>query len=1070
MTLEQLFELRVDELVHKYQGKTLIFLKGFDLPQIKYLMSREDSLLNAPELITDDGYLDLERLNDKWMDCLTEIQMSIRPLIGFYEELTAIRDFLPRIKAERIVVLENNLLSPWVPSCFSPALGLRLFDYWQEEHEPQDQEIQWLSRFYGDVKLLDSEHVLLLPTDMDDPQIEYLPFWPQETEFEEPDGSEERIEAGSIKDWSYCASLLRGDNAPSVFLHSGEELSPRHMALLYIAKAMGLPLAFDELELYREKYVYDDKQFIPLLQKYWGGNAAFRKLLFYKDPDRSKETEELTQGQIIAEIVDQCERAIDGDSFSNLFITAPTGSGKSILFQIPALYLADKYDLVTIVVSPLIALMNDQVDQLQRERGISIAACINSTMTMEERMAAIQEIHTGKKSLIYLAPELLLTTQLQAFLGGRRVGMVVIDEAHTVTSWGRDFRSDYWFLGDFLKKTKRDGLIFPVLCLTATAVYSGQDDVVNDTINELGLENTIIHLGNVKRENIAFDIRLHSRDEVEGRLETAKMDLILDEVRRYTGHKEKTLAYFPYRTQVDDIYNMVHVSEHIRLRRYHSRVPDEERKLTEKSYKMGEALGLLCTKAFGMGVDVGDIKHVIHFAPTGSLSDYVQEIGRAARNTNIQGVAHIDFFPGDLRYVRTLNSISEMRQYQLREMLKKLCAIYTLKKRRNLLISAETFGYLFRENELENRTKSGLMLLAKDLSYKYSFPVLIVRPRAMLSKNYVHVPAPLEREFQKQYGSFAKLQKGTDRRVLNTYGQSHAVEVFSSGNTYLVDMALLWEKCYPDMAFGMFKKNFFEREYQVGAEKYHFAPRAKVEVHYKDEYDIVSQKLEHVLSVIQEIFHRHKNGDVKKFTLLEFEHELNEALGEKLLPHDKVSLILDVFTEGAGENAAYVPSYNQVRVLRKRRQPGEDESVYFVSSVAYSRMSNYFIRQMEQCAPNEDGNTFHRFYPMTQNKSIEIMPTLRLLELMNLANYEVRGGEKAEVFIRINDPAKLNRLANGNYTNSVLQAIQERHRNNDKLLSAFFTSTMTTEQRWELIEQYFLGNDDFVREKLHIEG
>lgn len=91
----------------------------------------------------------------------------------------------------------------------------------------------------------------------------------------------------------------------------------------------------------------------------------------------------------------------------------------------------------------------------------------------------LETLHT---SLLYLAPELLLTTHLQSFLGGRQVGMVVIDEAHTVTSWGRDFRSDYWFLGDFLKQTARDGLSFPVLCLTATAVYSGDDDVVNDRI------------------------------------------------------------------------------------------------------------------------------------------------------------------------------------------------------------------------------------------------------------------------------------------------------------------------------------------------------------------------------------------------------------------------------------------------------------------------------------------------------------------------------------------------------------------------------------------------------------
>lgn len=387
------------------------------------------------------------------------------------------------------------------------------------------------------------------------------------------------------------------------------------------------------------------------------------------------------------------------------------GLGKSILFQITAVYLAEKYSLVTIVVSPLIALMNDQVDQLQQERGISIAACINSAMSMEERSTIIDQIHAGKISLLYLAPELLLTTHLQSFLGGCQIGMVVIDEAHTVTSWGRDFRSDYWFLGDFLKKAIRDGLIFPVLCLTATAVYFGEDDVVNDTIQELGLEKTIIHLGSVKRDNIEFDIRCRDPNKLDTRVDTEKMVLTMCRMREYITRGEKVLTYFPYRSQVDQMYDLLPVGERIKIRCYHGQISTPERKLVEHDYKSGAAMGLFCTKAFGMGIDVGDITHVIHYAPTGTLADYVQEIGRTARNAEIQGVTHINFFPGDLRYVRAMNGISEMRQYQLREMLKKLCAIYRKKKHRNLMISAETFEYLFREKEVENRTKSSLMLL-----------------------------------------------------------------------------------------------------------------------------------------------------------------------------------------------------------------------------------------------------------------------------------------------------------------------------------------------------------------------
>ena len=210
---------------------------------------------------------------------------------------------------------------------------------------------------------------------------------------------------------------------------------------------------------------------------------------------------------------------------------------------------------------------------------------------------------------------------------------------------------------------------------------------------------------------------------------------------------------------------------------------------------------------------------------------------------------------------------------------------------------------------------------------------------------------------------------------------------------------------------------------------------------------------------------------MKQFTLRQLETELAEDLGEKVLSHDKMGLLLDVFTESVDENAAYIQNRSQIRVLRNRKQAGSDESIYFVSSVAYAQLPNYFSRQIDQCYPNSGDNVFFRFYPLTQNKQIEIMPTLRLLELLGLATYEIRGGEKAEVFIRINDPLKIERIANsGRYTNQVLQSIQNRNRNNERLLAAFFTTTMSSAARWELIEQYFLGNEALVRQTLHIDA
>lgn len=212
---------------------------------------------------------------------------------------------------------------------------------------------------------------------------------------------------------------------------------------------------------------------------------------------------------------------------------------------------------------------------------------------------------------------------------------------------------------------------------------------------------------------------------------------------------------------------------------------------------------LICTKAFGMGIDVKDIKHIIHFAPSGNLSDYVQEVGRAARDNSIVGLAHMDFFSSDMRYVKSLNGISEMKQYQLREMLKKLYSIYSVKNHRNLLVAPDSFAYLFEDSDLENRTKSGFILLAKDLKNKYGIPILIVRPKAMLTKNYVNVPPEIEQEFLAAFGNYATPLGFVSDRVEASRNPSRGsdIRIRNHGKIYSVQMGELWENHFANYYF-----------------------------------------------------------------------------------------------------------------------------------------------------------------------------------------------------------------------------------------------------------------------------
>lgn len=1080
MNIDEFFKKKVENIIKNSKEGEIYIFKGFSINQIKWIIQHPNSLLNDSNLFNGNE-LNLEVINSSWITIISNISTSKKTLIGFYEELLVIKDELLKLPVNKFIIIENNILSPWVPSFLSSEINEKIFDFLKSENETEDSTIKLLSKYYCDIKLLHNEKALALPIILEGNNIIYEKFW---EEYEDINGLLEcdndndivkKIEVGSIEYWNYCLSCSEGMFYPVVFLKNQSKNFQNCFKGL-----VGLLLTFDikfkiiEIKNTNKKIINDTAPFVKILKKYWGESAEFRKLKFYKDPDISKDIINISQGELIAEVVEQCELSLNNYEYQNIFITAPTGSGKSILFQIPTIYLTEKYNCVVIVVSPLIALMNDQVIQLEKQ-GIKIACCINSTMTIDERRKIIEEIQNGKKSLLYLAPEFLLTVDLKTFLGGRKIGLVVIDEAHIVTSWGKDFRADYWFLGDFLKKAKRNGFDFPALCLTATAVYSGDDDVVNDTIDELGLEKTIIHLGNVKRENISFDIVCHNNDRLNTKIESEKYKLTIERLREYiNSNKEKVLAYFPYRRQVDEIYTLMDDYERMRISRYHSKVPAIVRKMTELAYKQGNVLGLVCTKAFGMGVDVGDIKHVIHFAPTGTLADYVQEIGRAARNKNMEGIAHMDYFKGDIRYVRILNSLSEMRQYQLQSILKKISSIYELKKKRNILLSVETFEYLFKENDVENKTKTGLMLLAKDLLYKYTFPVLIVKPKLMLSKNYVNVPFEIEDVILKKYGNYMEKQNNITKHHIITYydkfGEARDTFVSNSGNIYVIDMAKIWENFYPDLTFGMFKKKFFEEVVEINGENYKLNPRVRVEIKYEDKFENVCNKVQNIVDSIVNIFAKHKKSENNKlFTLKEFEKELNTMFEEKIISHDKVSLLLDIFTESVNESANYNNDKKQLRVIRKRQQTNFDETVYFVSSSAYSRLTAYFMKKLKQCNP-EKNNIFYRYYPLSKDKSIDCMPLLRLLELIGLATYEIRGGEKAEVFIRINDPNKIKNLSMNNYRNSILDYIHKKHIRNQYLLAAFFDKDFTTEERWNIIEEYFLGNNNYVYEKLNMKN
>ncbi len=1073
MKFQDLFRTQLKLFLTENQGEeAAVFFKGFGRLQNREILSC-GSLPATDGILNGDGTLNLPALEAKNQE-MAQALLSRQFRIGVYEQLIAMLSAVPDLAdryGEKIIIAENNLFSGVYPAAIPAEAAKRLYDYFQDETPDLPEEIRPFLNYYGDVLSLDEEHYFTAPVRRDPgKKAETVPFFPDapRADFRDlPDGRPVFLTDRSFP--ARKADLLEDRLPPETTYVVDSRTDPDAYgfgAFAGILSRMGLPFGVRTFHEFNVTDGASADQYLPLLRKYWGKDASFRKLKFYESPGAAG-TVEISQGEIVTQIVSQCTAALGGNrDFNNIFITAPTGAGKSLLFQLPAIELAEKHGAVTIVITPLIALMKDQVTQLEQEHHITCATFINSTISFEEREKRIEAIKSGKKSVVYLAPELLVSTPLASITGSRPVGLFVIDEAHIVTSWGKDFRADYWYLGDFLNRLRRGGVWFPVLCLTATAVYGGQEDVVNETIASLSLEKPLIYLGSVRRDNLGFDIRHADPAEVSGSVEAFKIKKAAEAVEQFAVREEKALVYCPFVSQVDDIYNALKPETRPKVKKYYGTLEKRVRNEAQNSFREGECTVMICTKAFGMGIDVKDIRNVYHFAPTGSLADYVQEIGRAAREEGSRGCASADFLPTDIRYVKTLYSISEMKQYQLREMLRKIYDIYRERKQRGFFLSPDAFSYLFGARDLENKVKNGLLLISKDLESVYGYPVLRVRPKAMLTRSYVNVPNAAAEDFERGYGRYVKHLDDHTRRVLPSRNKRYESDttVVNSGKIYELDMAGIWAGHFQSMSFAQFNHRFFSGDLFHCSTGEKFSPRVHIRAVYSLPFRDTLAKLKEFCTVLSDIFRKHRNQS-RMFTAEEFRSDLAAGLGKEFGRLELAGLVLGLFVADLSRSIGFRSNSDRLRFLGARKAPS-GKYAYRVLNSGYITMPNYFVQLASQCAPGE-ADTYQAYIPIGRNgRQPERLRLLALLELFGLASYQVEGGKTMEVFIRINDPVKLKELTDGRYTNGVLQDIKRRHGSALEVMRDFMARDLTSEQRWDVIENYFLGRDSDVKNAL----
>lgn len=285
----------------------------------------------------------------------------------------------------------------------------------------------------------------------------------------------------------------------------------------------------------------------------------------------------------------------------------PTGQGKSLGYQLPAVMLEG----TTLVVSPLIALMKDQVDALSG-RGIP-ATFINSSLDPEEAHARLSAMAAGAYKLVYIAPERFRNTSFLAALKGMKIARFAIDEAHCLSQWGHDFRPDYLRLKLAIEKLGRP----PVLAATATATPEVREDIVK----QLDLKDPAVFVTGFDRPNLRFVVRPASG-------ESSKLAKTLEVVQKIKG---TGIVYAATRKNVENIAGNLNAAG-IPTAAYHAGMLDDERSLSQDAWMDGDARVIVATNAFGMGVDKPNVRFVIHYDLPGTLEAYYQEAGRAGRD------------------------------------------------------------------------------------------------------------------------------------------------------------------------------------------------------------------------------------------------------------------------------------------------------------------------------------------------------------------------------------------------------------------------------------------------------
>lgn len=795
-----------------------------------------------------------------------------------------------------------------------------------------------------------------------------------------------------------------------------------------------------------------------LMEQYWGYNT-FRNIKNY-DLDALEKGEkkviEISQEKIIGDMISQVENCVNHKDARDIFVTAPTGAGKSLMFQLPAMYLAEKYNLVTIVITPLIGLMNDQVQAL-KERGYNGARTINSDISPIIKEEILEEVKNGDVSILYLSPESLLgRSDIESLIGSRKIGMIIVDEAHIVTTWGKQFRPDYWYLGDHVSKLRtaqgkaeEDPMSFVIATFTATAIYGGHEDMYTETLNSLHMIDPITYLGYLKRDNISIEINEIEAKRNRTEYELDKFEAMIAMIRNCLMRGQKTLIYFPTVALIERFYTYCYKENLVEyVAKYHGQMQADDKNANFQAFLNGEKLVMLATKAFGMGIDIPDIAVVSHYAPTGNVCDYMQEIGRAARDKSIDGHAIYEHMSNDFQHINRLHGLSRLYKNQLVEVMKKILELYEdhrysnrknshTKKRNEMLIDTESFAYIFEspmgnDEEIVNKVKTAMLMIQKDYENRGMTPFRM-RPIPIFAYGYLALePAVRDR--------------------LNACYPGCAILKNEKLNVCEVNLKKIWEASYEDkMSYPKFKYLLYTGSDELAFNgQFKFSTAMSVDVSFENNHVAIYKNIfDAVKAAINSSVRNNKfisEGEMAKI--------VSDTAGINMYKAENiVRVVLAALTTFSRSFAWGMNS----RMYDAR--PLKDDKVIYRFNPA-SRDFIYWIEKGFKTINEEtEDGCMYVTNEVNSNRTKEVLTILGIMEAFGVLRFKSLGGTNSQIYIYVNETKNMRIVRDKPelYRNRLLETVGYRHEVSVKMLSYLFQNEFTSDEIWNHLENYFLG-------------